>query len=175
MNKKEAFPSIHLSSKDLRLFCFKKCTRNPIQVFHGRQKQIPQLRKEDSGVLTIQKTSYSKRGCRPSFVSFSGMTDAGFFKGTSAEQDARFADKKKKLMKTMKFGDNLSQKVDMTRINLDCIRPWVAKRITELLNFEDEVVCNYVLNQLEERVSWHHVNFVARSVLCGVDLLVRLA
>ncbi|KAF8563947.1 hypothetical protein P879_09646 [Paragonimus westermani] len=54
-------------------------------------------------------------------------------------------------MKTMKFGDNLSQKVDMTRINLDCIRPWVAKRITELLNFEDEVVCNYVLNQLEER------------------------
>ncbi|KAF6776082.1 hypothetical protein AHF37_00832 [Paragonimus kellicotti] len=79
------------------------------------------------------------------------MTDAGFFKGTSAEQDARFADKKKKLMKTMKFGDNLSQKVDMTRINLDCIRPWVAKRITELLNFEDEVVCNYVLNQLEER------------------------
>ncbi|CAH8587513.1 unnamed protein product [Dicrocoelium dendriticum] len=79
------------------------------------------------------------------------MTDAGFFKGTSAEQDARFADKKKKLMKTMKFGDNLSQKVDMARINLDCIRPWVTNRVTELLNFEDEVVCNYVLNQLEER------------------------
>ncbi|CAH8621835.1 unnamed protein product [Heterobilharzia americana] len=82
------------------------------------------------------------------------MTDAGFFKGTSAEQDARFADKKKKLMKTMKFGENLAQKVDMTRINLESIRPWIVKRITELLNFEDEVVCDYVFNQLEERVFW---------------------
>ncbi|CAH8865581.1 unnamed protein product [Trichobilharzia szidati] len=79
------------------------------------------------------------------------MTDAGFFKGTSAEQDARFADKKKKLMKTMKFGENLSQKVDMTKINLESIRPWIVKRITELLNFEDEVVCDYIFNQLEDR------------------------
>ncbi|THD20160.1 hypothetical protein D915_008941 [Fasciola hepatica] len=79
------------------------------------------------------------------------MTDAGFFKGTSTEQDARFSDKKKKLMKTMKFGENLSQKVDMTRVNLDCIKPWIIKRVTELLNFEDEVVWDYVLNQLDER------------------------
>ncbi|KAH8872899.1 Serine/arginine repetitive matrix protein 1 [Schistosoma japonicum] len=79
------------------------------------------------------------------------MTDAGFFKGTSAEQDARFADKKKKLMKTMKFGENLTQKVDMSKINLESIRPWIVKRITELLNFEDEVVCDYIFNQLEER------------------------
>ncbi|TPP60115.1 hypothetical protein FGIG_08916 [Fasciola gigantica] len=79
------------------------------------------------------------------------MTDAGFFKGTSTEQDARFSDKKKKLMKTMKFGENLSQKVDMTRVNLDCIKPWIVKRVTELLNFEDEVVWDYVLNQLDER------------------------
>ncbi|CAH8633780.1 unnamed protein product [Schistosoma rodhaini] len=79
------------------------------------------------------------------------MTDAGFFKGTSAEQDARFADKKKKLMKTMKFGENLAQKVDMSKINLESIRPWIVKRITELLNFEDEVVCDYIFNQLEER------------------------
>nr|CAH8865848.1 unnamed protein product [Trichobilharzia regenti] len=78
------------------------------------------------------------------------MTDAGFFKGTSAEQDARFADKKKKLMKTMKFGENLSQKVDMSKINLESIRPWIVKRITELLNFEDEVVCDYIFNQLED-------------------------
>ncbi|VDP93424.1 unnamed protein product [Echinostoma caproni] len=76
------------------------------------------------------------------------MTDAGFFKGTSAEQDARFSDKKKKLMKTMKFGENLSQKVNF---NLDCIKPWIIRRITELLNFEDEVVWDYVLNQLDER------------------------
>ncbi|VEL31241.1 unnamed protein product [Protopolystoma xenopodis] len=75
------------------------------------------------------------------------MTDAGFFK------DARFADKKKKLMKSMKFGDNLERKIDMTKINLETLRPWIVKRITELLSFEDEVVCDYIFNQLEERVS----------------------
>jgi len=32
-------------------------------------------------------------------------------KGTSADQDSRFSDKNKKLMKTMKFADNLEKKV----------------------------------------------------------------
>ena len=41
------------------------------------------------------------------------MTDAGFFKGTSADQDSRFSDKNKKLMKTMKFADNLEKKVKL--------------------------------------------------------------
>jgi serine/arginine repetitive matrix protein 1 len=43
------------------------------------------------------------------------MTDAGFFKGTSADQDSRFSDKNKKLMKTMKFADNLEKKVKLKR------------------------------------------------------------
>lgn len=33
------------------------------------------------------------------------------FQGTSAEQDNRFADKKKKLMKSMKFAESLEKKV----------------------------------------------------------------
>jgi hypothetical protein len=45
------------------------------------------------------------------------MTDAGFFKGTSADQDSRFSDKNKKLMKTMKFADNLEKKVKLTIFN----------------------------------------------------------
>jgi hypothetical protein len=39
------------------------------------------------------------------------MADAGFFKGTSAEQDSRFANKQKKLLKQMKFPDNIDVKV----------------------------------------------------------------
>nr|VZI42928.1 unnamed protein product [Spirometra erinaceieuropaei] len=62
------------------------------------------------------------------------MTDAGFFKGTSADQDSRFADKKKKLLKSMEFGDNLNK-----------------KRITELLTYEDDILCDYVFNQLSEQ------------------------
>lgn len=33
------------------------------------------------------------------------------FQGTTASQDTRFSDKEKKLLKQMKFGDSLTQKV----------------------------------------------------------------
>jgi len=38
------------------------------------------------------------------------MSDAGFFRGTSADQDNRFSDKEKKLLKQMKFEDALNVK-----------------------------------------------------------------
>ncbi|KAM7532656.1 hypothetical protein Aperf_G00000130757 [Anoplocephala perfoliata] len=79
------------------------------------------------------------------------MTDAGFFKGTNTEQDSRFADKRKKLLKSMKFGDNLSEKVDTQRVNVESIKPWIIKRITELLSFDDEIVCDFVVNMLAEQ------------------------
>ena len=34
-----------------------------------------------------------------------------YFQGTTADQDNRFTDKKKKLMKQMRFGDSLEKKV----------------------------------------------------------------
>ncbi|CAF4869197.1 unnamed protein product, partial [Rotaria socialis] len=73
--------------------------------------------------------------------------DAGFFKGTSAEQDSRFANKQKKLLKQMKFPDNIETKVDMSKINLDIMKPWITRRLEELLGLEDDVVIEYVFNQ----------------------------
>lgn len=61
------------------------------------------------------------------------MTDAGFFRGTTAEQDNRFSDKHKKLLKQLKFSDNLLQKVNLKDVNLAVIKPWISKRITEIL------------------------------------------
>ena len=82
------------------------------------------------------------------------MTDAGFFRGTSAEQDNRFSDKHKKLLKQMKFSESLALKVDTSKVDLNVLRPWVTKRITEILGMEDEVVVEFVINQLEgEKVS----------------------
>ncbi|EAU89259.2 SR-rich pre-mRNA splicing activator [Coprinopsis cinerea okayama7 len=78
------------------------------------------------------------------------MADAGFFKGTSAEQDRRFADKEAKLMKTMKFPAEFEKRVDMRKVNLTVIRPWVAKKIIELIGFEDEVVVEYAMGLLED-------------------------
>lgn len=78
------------------------------------------------------------------------MTDAGFFRGTNSEQDTRFSDKQKKLLKTMKFADSLAEKVDFKKVKLDTLKPWIATRITEMLGLEDEVVVEYVFQQLEE-------------------------
>uniref|UniRef100_A0A0A9W5W4 Serine/arginine repetitive matrix protein 1 n=1 Tax=Lygus hesperus TaxID=30085 RepID=A0A0A9W5W4_LYGHE len=72
------------------------------------------------------------------------------YTGTTAEQDNRFSDKEKKLMKVMKFGDALTKRVDMTRVKLDTIKPWISKKITELLGMEDDVVVEFVFNQLED-------------------------
>ena len=44
------------------------------------------------------------------------MTDAGYYRGTAADQDTRFQDKQKKLMKTLKFSDVLAEPVDMRKV-----------------------------------------------------------
>lgn len=77
------------------------------------------------------------------------MTDAGFFRGTSAEQDNRFSDKEKKLLKQMKFGESVTKKVDMSKIKVDVLRPWISKRVEELLGMEDDVVEEFVVNEIE--------------------------
>ncbi|KMQ91333.1 proactivator polypeptide, partial [Lasius niger] len=72
-------------------------------------------------------------------------------KGTTASQDTRFSDKEKKLLKQMKFGDSLTQKVDMSKVKLDVIKPWITTKITQILGMEDDVVIEFVNNQLEEK------------------------
>ncbi|ELU16159.1 hypothetical protein CAPTEDRAFT_163872, partial [Capitella teleta] len=54
-------------------------------------------------------------------------------------------------MKSMKFAEILEKKVDMTKVNLDTMKPWITKRVTELLKFEDDVVIEFIFNQLEEK------------------------
>lgn len=81
------------------------------------------------------------------------MADAGFFRGTSFEQDNRFTDKQKKLLKTLKFADHLTEKVDMKKVNLDVLKPWITERVTQILGTEDDVVIEFVFSQLEEKKS----------------------
>jgi len=89
------------------------------------------------------------------------MTDAGYFRGTNIEQDKRFSDKDRKLMKQMKFSENLNHKIDMKKIELNVLKPWITKRITEMLGIDDDVVTEFIFNQLEESVSSHYL-FVFR-------------
>jgi len=56
------------------------------------------------------------------------MGDGGFFRGTSQEQDTRFSNKEKKLLKQTKFPPEFSTKVDMKKVNLEVIKPWISKK-----------------------------------------------
>ncbi|KAI4373439.1 hypothetical protein MLD38_011564 [Melastoma candidum] len=73
----------------------------------------------------------------------------GFFRGTSADQDTRFSNKQAKLLKTQKFAQGLEHLVDMTKVKMDVMKPWIATRVTELLGFEDEVLINFIFGLLE--------------------------
>ncbi|KAJ8550795.1 hypothetical protein K7X08_000165 [Anisodus acutangulus] len=76
----------------------------------------------------------------------------GFFRGTSAEQDTRFSNKQAKLLKSHKFPPELEHLVDMTKVKMDVMKPWIAKRVTELIGFEDEVLINFIYSLLERKV-----------------------
>ncbi|KAK0087659.1 hypothetical protein PV325_000466 [Microctonus aethiopoides] len=80
------------------------------------------------------------------------------YTGTTASQDTRFSDKEKKLLKQMKFDDSLTQKVDMTKVKLDVIKPWITTKITQILGIEDDVMIGYVNNQLEEKTHSTSIN-----------------
>lgn len=40
----------------------------------------------------------------------------------------------------------------MSKVNLEVIKPWITKRVTEILGFEDDVVIEFIFNQLEVKV-----------------------
>jgi hypothetical protein len=58
-----------------------------------------------------------------------------------------------KMLKTTKFPKEYSEKVDFSKVSLDSIKPWVARRITAMLGFEDEVVIGLVYNMIENMSS----------------------
>jgi len=75
----------------------------------------------------------------------------GFFRGTSADQDVRFANKEQKFLSQMKVPVEYATKVDMKKVQLEVIKPWISQQITKLLGFEDEVLIGYVFGLLEEK------------------------
>lgn len=42
----------------------------------------------------------------------------------------------------------------MTKVKMDVMKPWIAKRVTELIGFEDEVLINFIYGLLERKVEY---------------------
>lgn len=57
----------------------------------------------------------------------------GFFKGTSVGQDSRFGDKERKLIEQTQFPEEYSRQVDLKKVKIAVIEPWITQRITELM------------------------------------------
>ncbi|SPO22118.1 uncharacterized protein UTRI_02123_B [Ustilago trichophora] len=72
------------------------------------------------------------------------------YKGVSAARDSRFTNKQTVLLRKLKFPPHFDVKVDMRKVELSVMKPWIARRITELLGFEDDVVLEYASGMLEE-------------------------
>ena len=47
----------------------------------------------------------------------------------------------------------------MEKIQLDVIKPWVTKRITDMLGFEDDVVLEFIFNMLESAKVFSNLYF----------------
>ncbi|KAG6361944.1 hypothetical protein INS49_010173 [Diaporthe citri] len=54
-----------------------------------------------------------------------------------------------KLLKSTKFPPEFSQKVDMTKVNLQVVKKWIAGKISEILGSEDDVVIELCFNLIE--------------------------
>ncbi|KAL3259950.1 hypothetical protein ABHI18_004971 [Aspergillus niger] len=54
-----------------------------------------------------------------------------------------------KLLKQTKFPPEFSRKVDMTKVNIEVMKKWIAGKISEILGNEDDVVIELCFNLLE--------------------------
>ncbi|KAJ5692627.1 hypothetical protein N7462_002050 [Penicillium macrosclerotiorum] len=54
-----------------------------------------------------------------------------------------------KLLKQTKFPPEFNRKVDMTKVNIEVMKKWIAGRISEILGNEDDVIIELCFNLLE--------------------------
>ena len=52
----------------------------------------------------------------------------------------------------MKFPKEYEEKVNLKPVNWEAIKGWVAKRATELLGVEDEVLVAYIFEQIDRKL-----------------------
>ena len=48
-------------------------------------------------------------------------------------------------------------------MKLDVLKPWIGKRVAEFIGMEDDVVVEFIFNQLEAKVNIKEINFLLLS------------
>ncbi|KAJ1495523.1 PWI domain-containing protein [Baffinella frigidus] len=65
-------------------------------------------------------------------------------------RDARFNNSEKKLMAKMKFPEEFATKVNLNMVHIDVMRPWVTKKVIQYVGFEDDIIINMVMAEMEK-------------------------
>ena len=51
----------------------------------------------------------------------------------------------------MKFDESLAVKIDTKKVKLDVLKPWITERIAQILGMEDDVLVEFIFNQLDTK------------------------
>lgn len=78
------------------------------------------------------------------------MAFSGFYRGSSTEQDPRYKDKIKQMIKAKSWPVEFNYRIDMNHVKLSLIKPWVENKVNEMLQIEDDILVNYVMSILED-------------------------
>lgn len=68
---------------------------------------------------------------------------ANFFRGTQLEQDVKFKNKDKQLIKERSWPEIFNQKVNLKKVNLKPINEWIEQQVIDILGDDDDIVINF--------------------------------
>lgn len=72
----------------------------------------------------------------------------GFYRGTNHEQTPFFQNKETKMIDAYDWPTHFDNRVDFSKVSLDIIKTWITQKVTEILETEDDIVIEFVLQQL---------------------------
>lgn len=78
------------------------------------------------------------------------MASGGFYRGTTIDQDPRFKDKDRKLIESTSWPALFSEKVNLSKVQLPALAPWISQHVCDSLGIEDEILSNLVMSYLED-------------------------
>lgn len=74
------------------------------------------------------------------------------YRGIAADQDTRFKDKTKSGLKSLgKLPNHYNVKVDIRKVAIQLITPWIHNKVEDLLGFQDEMVSEYAVSLLTQQ------------------------
>ena len=92
------------------------------------------------------------------------MKGGSQFRGSTYDQDPKYQDKHKKLKSSLSFPKKYDTKIRREAIKLEALKDWIARRVTELLDLEDEVVIEYAYSLVEQAGFFFEKKFVLKRV-----------